>query len=33
MGRDHRSQAEKACIGLNHVWMDETDSQGCKLGD
>ena len=33
MGRDHRSQAEKACIGWNHVWMEETDTQGCKLGD
>ena len=33
MGRDHGSQAEKACIGWNHVWMEETDTQGCKLGD
>ena len=33
MGRDHRSQAEKACIGWNHVWMEETDSQGCKFRD
>ena len=33
MGRDHRSQAEKACIGWNHVWMEETDSQGFKLRD
>ena len=33
MGRDHRSQKEKANIGWNHVWMEETDLQGCKLGD
>jgi hypothetical protein len=30
MGRDHRSQAEKACIGWNHVWMEETDTQGTR---
>ena len=33
MGRDHRSHKEKANIGWNHVWMEETDLQGCKLGD
>ena len=33
MGRDHRSHKEKANIGWNHMCMEETDLQGCKLGD